>query len=49
MQQLKGIKILLVDDEPNILQFLELGLQNEGFEVKSAQDGMSAIRLLKEF
>jgi two-component system OmpR family response regulator len=49
MQKLKGIKILLVDDEPNILQFLELGLQNEGFEVKSAQDGISAITLLKEF
>ena len=49
MKQLKGIKILLVDDEPNILQFLELGLQNEGFEVKSAQDGMSAMALLKEF
>ncbi|BFH13745.1 winged helix-turn-helix domain-containing protein [Paenibacillus melissococcoides] len=32
MGQLKGIKILLVDDEPNILQFLELGLTNEGFE-----------------
>lgn len=49
MQQLKGIKILLVDDEPNILQFLELGLQNEGFEVRSAPDGMSAIALLKDF
>ncbi|HBP63240.1 MAG TPA: DNA-binding response regulator, partial [Desulfosporosinus sp.] len=30
MQRLKGIKILLVDDEPNILQFLEMGLQDEG-------------------
>jgi two-component system OmpR family response regulator len=49
MQQLKGIKILLVDDEPNILQFLELGLQNEGFEVRSAQDGMSAVALMKDF
>lgn len=49
MQQLKGIKILLVDDEPNILQFLELGLRNEGFEVRSAQDGMSAIALMKDF
>jgi len=49
MQSLKGIKILLVDDEPNILQFLELGLQNEGFEVQSAQDGMAAINLLKRF
>ncbi|NPV89143.1 MAG: response regulator transcription factor [Firmicutes bacterium] len=48
-QQLKGIKILLVDDEPNILQFLELGLRNEGFEVQCAQDGMAAITLLQQF
>jgi two-component system OmpR family response regulator len=49
MHQLKGIKILVVDDEPNILQFLEIGLQNEGFEVRTAQDGMTAITLLKQF
>ncbi len=49
MQQLKGIKILVVDDEPNILQFLELGLQNEGFEVQTAQDGIAAITLIREF
>lgn len=49
MQQLKGIKILVVDDEPNILQFLELGLQNEGFEVQTAQDGMTAMTLIKNF
>ncbi|MBN3526848.1 response regulator transcription factor [Paenibacillus apiarius] len=49
MHQLKGIKILLVDDEPNILQFLELGLVNEGFDVKTSQDGIAAITLMKEF
>ncbi|NHN30598.1 response regulator transcription factor [Paenibacillus agricola] len=49
MQPLKGIKILLVDDEPNILQFLELGLQNEGFEVKCAPDGITAINMIKNF
>ncbi|MCR8630899.1 MULTISPECIES: response regulator transcription factor [Paenibacillus] len=49
MQQLKGIKILLVDDEPNIVQFLELGLQNEGFEVQTANDGMTAISMMKQF
>lgn len=49
MQPLKGIKILVVDDEANILQFLELGLQNEGFEVKTAQEGMTAITLMREF
>jgi two-component system OmpR family response regulator len=49
MQQLKGIKILVVDDEPNILQFLEIGLQNEGFEVQTAQDGISALNHIKQF
>jgi two-component system OmpR family response regulator len=49
MQQPKGIKILLVDDEPNILNFLELGLQNEGYETQTAQDGISAITMLKQF
>jgi len=49
LRQLKGVKILLVDDEPTILQFLELGLQNEGFEVETAQDGMSGIMLAKQF
>lgn len=49
MNQLRGIKILLVDDEPNILQFLELGLLNEGFEVQAAQDGVTAITLAKQF
>ncbi|MCD1258868.1 response regulator transcription factor [Paenibacillus athensensis] len=49
MQQTQGIKIMLVDDEPHILQFLELGLQNEGFEVATAPDGMAAITLAKDF
>lgn len=49
MPKLKGIKILLIDDEPNILEFLEMGLVNEGFEVQSAQDGMTAITLANQF
>ncbi|PZM64485.1 response regulator transcription factor [Paenibacillus dendritiformis] len=49
MGQLKGIKILLVDDEPNILQFLELGLANEGFEIQTATDGMAAVAMASEF
>lgn len=48
LRKLKGIKILVVDDEPNILQFLELGLQNEGFEVMTAQDGITAVNLAKQ-
>ncbi|WP_110931325.1 response regulator transcription factor [Paenibacillus bouchesdurhonensis] len=49
MGHLKGIKILLVDDEPHIVQFLELGLINEGYEVQSTHDGLSAINLATEF
>jgi two-component system OmpR family response regulator len=49
MKTVKGIKVMLVDDEPHILQFLELGLVNEGFDVKTAPDGMSAINLANEF
>jgi two-component system OmpR family response regulator len=49
LNSMEGIRILLVDDEPHILQFLELGLMNEGYEVKTAQDGMSAINIAQEF
>lgn len=49
MQKVKGIKILLVDDEPSILEFLEMGLVSEGFEVQTAQDGMTAVTLSKQF
>lgn len=45
----KGIKVLLVDDEPNILNFLELGLQNEGFLVATASDGMQGVTTAKRF
>ncbi|UOQ45824.1 response regulator transcription factor [Halobacillus salinarum] len=43
------IKVLLVDDEPHIVQFLQLGLENEGFEVKTASEGMSAVTIAKDF
>ncbi|GEO27335.1 DNA-binding response regulator [Alicyclobacillus acidoterrestris] len=49
MYQCSDVRILLVDDEENILQFLELGLQNEGFQVLTASDGMSAINQAKAF
>ncbi|MDQ6600624.1 response regulator transcription factor [Bacillus salipaludis] len=49
MNAKEGIKILLVDDEPHILQFLEMGLTGEGYEVKTALDGLMAINVAKEF
>ncbi|MGM1047090.1 MAG: response regulator transcription factor [Bacillota bacterium] len=49
MNTIKAIKILLVDDEPHILQFLELGLRSEGFEVESASDGINAVQMADLF
>ncbi|USB32348.1 response regulator transcription factor [Paenibacillus sp. YPG26] len=49
MKPAKGIKILLVDDEPHILQFLEMGLSEEGFEVQTAPDGAAAVELAMDF
>lgn len=49
MYDAREIKILLVDDEASILEFLELGLENEGFQVMKAQDGISAIHIAKQF
>ncbi|MGF7049590.1 two-component system OmpR family response regulator [Paenibacillus sp. DS2015] len=49
MSRMKRVRILLVDDEPNILQFLEIGLLNEGYEVMTANDGLTAITVAKDF
>ncbi|MBT2291772.1 response regulator transcription factor [Paenibacillus albidus] len=49
MRAAQGIRLMLVDDEPHILQFLELGLMNEGFEVRTASDGLDAIGMVADF
>lgn len=36
-------KILIVDDEPDILEFLQYNLRKEGYEVVTANDGKAAI------
>jgi len=40
-------KILLVDDEPDILEFLSYNISNEGYEVYTAQNGREAIEKAK--
>ena len=42
-------KILLVDDEPDILEILEFNLRKEGFEVATAADGEAGLRLAREW
>ncbi len=39
------IKILCVDDEPDILEILKYNLTNEGYNISTAADGKSAIEL----
>jgi len=46
--QSKGHKILLVDDEPDILEFMEYNLKKENFDVYKAGNGKEAIRLAKK-
>lgn len=41
-------KILLVDDEKDIIEFLTYNLKQEGFEVISANEGKEALTKLKE-
>ncbi|MBK8945803.1 MAG: response regulator transcription factor [Ignavibacteriae bacterium] len=41
-------KILLVDDEKDIVEFLQYNLEAEGFEVISANDGEAALEKMKE-
>lgn len=42
------MKILLVDDEPDILEFLSYNLKKEGFTVLTAGNGMDAITIAKK-
>jgi DNA-binding response OmpR family regulator len=41
-------RVLLVDDEPNILLSLEFLMKREGYEVVTAADGEGALRALGE-
>ena len=42
--QKEKIKILIVDDEPDILEILKLNLQNEGYKVSTAENGKKALK-----
>jgi len=42
-------KVLVVDDESDILELLEYNLTKEGYEVKTAQDGKTAVEKAQKF
>jgi two-component system alkaline phosphatase synthesis response regulator PhoP len=44
----KDIKILLVDDEPDILEILEYNLAQEGYQISTANNGKEAVTKAKK-
>lgn len=46
MADLNGKRILVVDDEPNVRDFLRSVLEDAGFEVLTAEDGEQALDLI---
>src|SRR6201987_2122659 len=43
------IRILVVDDEPSLAELLASVLRYEGWEIRTASDGSSAVRAAREF
>ena len=42
------MRILVIEDEPRILEFLARGLEAEGFSVLGARDGQEGLRLAEK-
>jgi len=45
----RALRILIVDDEPDILETLEYSLANKGYEVATALDGLEGLDKAKRF
>lgn len=45
----EDIKILLVDDEPDILEIIRFNLEKVGYQIKTAPNGLDAIKVSKKF
>ena len=48
MENSKGHTILIVDDEPDILDFLSYTIKKEGYRVFTAKNGEEAIKLAQQ-
>ena len=44
-----NIKILLVDDEPDILEIIRFNLDKEGYQIRMASNGLDAIKIAEKF
>ena len=43
------VRVLVVDDEPTLSELLAMALRYEGWEVRTAADGSSAVRAARDF
>lgn len=48
INEMTPIKILLVDDEPDILEFLKYNLLQEDYQVFTAENGLEGIRIAEQ-
>jgi two-component system, OmpR family, alkaline phosphatase synthesis response regulator PhoP len=46
---MKNYKILIVEDEPNLNELLSYNFKKVGYEVRSASNGMKALKLLRAY
>ncbi len=49
MAERQPLRVLVVDDEPNIADVVAMALRYSGFDVETAGDGTTALRLVREF
>jgi two-component system, OmpR family, response regulator len=45
----RPIRVLVVDDEPTLADLLALALRYEGWDIRTAGDGLSAVKVAREF
>ncbi len=49
MSEKQKIKVLVVDDEPDIVEILKYNLQKEGYDVATAEDGIKGVKIATKF
>lgn len=49
MSDKQKIKVLVVDDEPDIVEILTYNLKKEGYDVEAAEDGIKAVKKAIKF
>jgi two-component system OmpR family response regulator len=43
------VRVLVVDDEPNLADLVTMALRYEGWDIRTANDGLAAVRIAREF